>query len=105
MMLQYDSEYRENDADFESCFPVKQGQSTDDISVRELPGGRFICMMHQGPYNEMGRTYAALLDYFQKRGLKYGLPTREIYIKGPGMIFQGNPKNYLTEIQIPVEED
>jgi DNA-binding transcriptional MerR regulator/effector-binding domain-containing protein len=103
MMLQYDGEYKENDADFESCFPIKQGHSTDDISVRELPGGRFVCMMHQGPYNEMGRTYATMLDYFKKKGLKYGLPTREIYIKGPGMIFKGNPKNYLTEIQIPVE--
>jgi effector-binding domain-containing protein len=31
------------------------------------------------------------------------LPTREVYLKGPGMIFRGNPKNYVTEIQIPVE--
>ncbi|MBI4580800.1 MAG: hypothetical protein HY718_13920 [Planctomycetes bacterium] len=31
------------------------------------------------------------------------MPTREVYIKGPGMIFNGNPRNYLTEIQIPVE--
>lgn len=29
------------------------------------------------------------------------LPTREIYVKGPGLIFKGNPKNYLTEIQLP----
>ena len=28
---------------------------------------------------------------------------REVYLKGPGMIFKGNPKNYLTEIQLPVE--
>jgi effector-binding domain-containing protein len=30
-------------------------------------------------------------------------PSREIYLKGPGMIFKGNPKNYLTEIQIFLE--
>jgi hypothetical protein len=30
-------------------------------------------------------------------------PMREIYVKGPGMILRGNPKNYLTEIQILVE--
>ena len=29
--------------------------------------------------------------------IKY--PIREIYIKGPGMIFRGNPKKYITEIQ------
>ena len=26
-------------------------------------------------------------------------PIRDIYIKGPGMIFQSNPKKYITEIQ------
>jgi hypothetical protein len=32
-------------------------------------------------------------------------PTREIYYKGPGMIFRGNPKNYLTEIQMLIKDD
>lgn len=31
-------------------------------------------------------------------------PTREVYVKGPGLIFKGNPKNYLTEIQLPFKE-
>lgn len=31
------------------------------------------------------------------------MPTREVYLKGPGMIFKGNPKNYLTEIQMLIE--
>jgi DNA-binding transcriptional MerR regulator len=29
---------------------------------------------------------------------------REIYHKGPGMIFRGNPKRYLTEIQMLVKD-
>jgi hypothetical protein len=32
------------------------------------------------------------------------LPTREVYVKGPGLIFKGNPKNYLTEIQLPFKD-
>jgi hypothetical protein len=32
------------------------------------------------------------------------MPTREVYLKGPGMIFKGNPKRYLTEIQVPIRE-
>ena len=35
----------------------------------------------------------------QSHGYKVSLPTREVYLKGPGMIFRGNPKKYLTEIQ------
>lgn len=29
---------------------------------------------------------------------------REIYIKGPGMMFKGNPEKYITEILYPIEE-
>jgi hypothetical protein len=29
---------------------------------------------------------------------------REVYVKGPGLIFKGNPKNYLTEIQLPFKD-
>lgn len=36
------------------------------------------------------------------QGHEIACPTREVYIKGPGMIFKGNPKRYLTEIQILV---
>jgi hypothetical protein len=28
------------------------------------------------------------------------VPSRELYLKGPGLIFAGNPKKYLTEIQM-----
>ena len=38
----------------------------------------------------------------QKNNYPTLLPSREIYLKGPGMIFRGNPKNYLTEIQIMI---
>ncbi len=31
------------------------------------------------------------------------MPFRELYIKGPGLIIDGDPKNFLTEIQITVE--
>jgi effector-binding domain-containing protein len=41
------------------------------------------------------------LQQANERKLNLALPTREIYLKGPGMIFKGNPKNYLTEIQLP----
>jgi hypothetical protein len=29
---------------------------------------------------------------------------REVYVKGPGLIFKGNPKDYLTEIRLPFKE-
>lgn len=103
MCLHYDGEYREEDADFEPCFPIRKQIQIDGVNVRTLPGGSGLTLMHQGPYDQLGRSYAKILKYVSERKLNLDLPTREIYIKGPGMIFKGNPKNYLTEICLPLK--
>jgi effector-binding domain-containing protein len=46
-----------------------------------------------------------VFDYLREKGYTATLPTREIYLKGPGMIFKGNPKKYLTEIQVVISRD
>ena len=103
-LLHYDMEYREDDADFEACMPIRKAIVADGIDVRELPGGRCVSLMHKGPYDTLGRSYAKILRYAKDRDYQLAIPTREVYLKGPGMIFRGNPKNYLTEIQMLIEE-
>jgi DNA-binding transcriptional MerR regulator/effector-binding domain-containing protein len=102
-LLHYDDEYRENDANFEACFPVRQRKDVDGIDVRELPRGTCISLVHKGPYDDLGRSYAKVFDYLNEKGYEVEMPTREVYLKGPGMIFKGNPKRYLTEIQFPLK--
>ena len=102
-LLHYDTEYRENDANFEACFPVRQRKAVDGIEVRELPAATCVSLVHKGPYDDMGRSYAKVFDYLNEKGYQAETPTREVYLKGPGMIFKGNPKRYLTEIQIPLK--
>jgi effector-binding domain-containing protein len=82
---------------------VRQGTRADGVSVRELPGGRCVSLLHRGPYDDLGRSYQKVFEYMERKGLKPALPSREVYLKGPGMIFRGNPRKYLTEIQVPVE--
>lgn len=101
--LYYDDEYRPDDANFEACFPISQGKEVEGISVRELVGAHCITLLHLGPYEELGRSYTRIFEYVKQHEYKVVLPTRETYIKGPGMILRGNPKKYLTEIQLPVE--
>jgi DNA-binding transcriptional MerR regulator/effector-binding domain-containing protein len=103
LCLYYDGEYRDEDASFEPCMPVARSMQVERVDVRELPGGRCISLIHRGPYNELGRSYERLIRYASQHGYQMQLPTREVYLKGPGMIFRGNPKKYLTEIQILVE--
>jgi effector-binding domain-containing protein len=102
-LLHYDTEYKEEDADFEVCMPVRKGKSVEGVMVRELTGGRCVTLLHKGPYEELGRSYAKILAYIKEKGYEIEMPTREVYLKGPGMILKGNPKNYLTEIQIQVK--
>ncbi len=104
MTLYYDGEYKEDDADFEPCFPVRKGKDEDGISVRELKGGKCVSLIHKGPYETLGDSYKKVYAYLNEKGYKTKLPSREVYIKAPGWIFKGNPKNYLTEIQILIEE-
>jgi DNA-binding transcriptional MerR regulator/effector-binding domain-containing protein len=103
LLLHYDMEYKESDADFEACLPIKNGASADGIDVRDLPGGRCVTLLHQGPYDDLGRSYAKLLEYIKQKGYHVQTPTREVYLKGPGMILKGNPKKYLTEIQMLID--
>jgi len=104
MCLYYDGEYREDDANFEPCMPIRKGKEVEGFSVRELQGGRCVCLLHKGPYEQLGRSYAKILEYVKNKGYEIECPTREVYLKGPGMILKGNPKNYLTEIQMLIKE-
>lgn len=103
-LLHFDAEYKEDDADFEACFPIRRSKQVEGISTRELPAGRCAALLHKGPYDQLGRSYEKILKHVGGRQYKIVMPTREVYIKGPGMIFKGNPRSYLTEIQIPIEE-
>ena len=104
LCLYYDREYREDDADFEPCFPIRKEKQCEGFSVRQLPGGQCVSLLHKGPYEQLGRSYAKILEYTKSKAYEIQSPTREIYIKGPGMIFKGNPKKYLTEIQMLIKQ-
>lgn len=99
-MLHHDSEYKENDANYEVCMPVRGGNSTENIEVRELSGGQCISLIHLGPYDQIGRSYNKIIEFARQQEHQITRPTREVYLKGPGMIFKGNPKKYVTELQI-----
>ncbi len=100
LLLHFDTEYREDNADFEACMPIRQRKDVAGISVQELSGGQCVSLVHHGPYDELARSYARIFQYLNDRKYQAIMPTREVYLKGPGMIFKGNPKKYVTEIQI-----
>lgn len=102
--LYYDNEYHE-DADIELCVPIKGIISdSDDVNVRVLSAMHGISTVHTGDYQKLNGAYKAVLDYAKEKGLECVIPSMEVYQKGPGMIFKGNPDKYVTEVIVPFKE-
>jgi DNA-binding transcriptional MerR regulator len=102
LTLYYDEECREDDANYEAAMPIKKEIRKEGIAVRKLKGGRAATLIHQGPYETIGNAYKKMIDYLKAKNLKLRLPSREIYLKGPRILFN-NPKRYVTEIQYLLE--
>ena len=100
MALYYDNEYKENNADLEAGFPLTKSIEKDNIDCRVLEGGKAATIIHKGPYKSLGKSYEKILKYIHDKNYKMTIPTREVYIRGPGIIFRGNPEKYITEIHI-----
>jgi DNA-binding transcriptional MerR regulator len=60
LLLCYDQGYEEI-ANYETCMPVKGGQSKGEVEVRDLPGGRCVSLLHKGPYDQLSRSYEKAL--------------------------------------------
>jgi DNA-binding transcriptional MerR regulator/DNA gyrase inhibitor GyrI len=101
--LYYDGEYKEEGADIEACIPVKKKMDIQGIHCRELRGGKVLTLIHLGPYEELHRSYRKIFEYSRENNFKMLLPSRDQYLKGPGMIFRGNPRKYITRIIILYE--
>jgi len=96
----YEDEEYSDEAKIEVCLPVKQKIEHDEVEYKILPPCRVISTIHTGPYDELGKVYQRLVDYRNQYSIETKGPYREIYLKGPGMIFKGNPRKYVTEVQM-----
>lgn len=100
--MYYDGEYKEDDAQIECCIPLQKEKAIKGLDVRTIKGGKCISLIHKGPYEDLMCSYEKIMKYAKENNIQWELPIRETYHKGPGMIFRGNPKKYLTEIQLMI---
>jgi effector-binding domain-containing protein len=59
-------------------------------------------VLHIGPYNTEQRDIERLKAFVASQGCTVVGDHEEEYVKGPGMIFAGNPDRYLTIIRLRV---
>ncbi len=102
--LYYDGEYKAEGADIEVAVEVKAPFEAEGVVCHALRNGRAVTLVHRGPYEKLSRSYQKLFEFINDKGFEPLLPSREQYLKGPGMVFRGNPSRYLTRIIVPVKE-
>ena len=90
-------------ADIELCLPVKCRITHPSVTCKKLPGIKALRTLHYGSYDTLYLAYKSVFAYANANNYKILVPTREVYLKSPGMIFKGNPANYTTEILLPFE--
>jgi effector-binding domain-containing protein len=105
MALYYHTENVERDIDMEVAVVVAdEFEQVEGLTVRELPEIEMACTVYHGPFDAepMGEAYNAVIEWINNNGYHFVAPTREIYINPPmpGV----DPKDYVTEIQLPIEK-
>jgi DNA-binding transcriptional MerR regulator len=102
--LYHDGEYKETDIDVEICESVvKAGKNEDGMTFRKIPAvPQAACVIHQGPYTTIGKTYAALTKWIEDNGFEVTDLMRERYIDG--IWNQEDPEKWITEIQAPIKK-
>jgi DNA-binding transcriptional MerR regulator len=98
----YDGEYKENDADIEACIPIKTIISANGITIRKIEATKTLTTIHKGGYDTISLAHKAIIDYANENGIQLSPICRHNYLKGPGLIFKGNPNHYITEISVSI---
>jgi effector-binding domain-containing protein len=104
MFICHDPEFKESDVDVEAGVPIgKAIPGADRIKVYELPGmAAAACTVYQGPYENIGEAYRAIMAWAESHGYQITGPDRELYLTSPNDTRDSN--QYVTEIQFPVKK-
>ena len=73
-----------------------------DIGVTEIAGGEYATLLHKGPYENLGRTYALLFGAWlpsSGRELR-DVPCFEMYLNSPQ---SARPEELLTVVHVPLQ--
>lgn len=80
---------------------AKKGLDASGVRLEEFEEGRALQVLHVGPYNQVGQTYAALEARASELGLAMNGAGHEIYISDPNRV---PPERLKTIVRMPVTE-
>ena len=72
------------------------------LTIGNWAYGEVAEVLHIGPYNAEQPTIERLMRFITSKGYRVIGDHEEEYVKGPGMLFAGDPNDYLTIIRLRV---
>jgi len=101
--IYHDKEYKEENIDIEICESVvKKLENRDGIEYKIVDQvKKAACIEHKGPYENLIESYKKILEWIEENGYEIAGNERESYIDGCWN--KNDPKDWLTEIQIPIK--
>ena len=98
-----DGEYKEKDINIQYNEAVTEfGNEVDGIYFRETNPVTVASVMHKGSYADVPQAYAFVMDWVESNGYRVTESSRESYIDG--IWNQADEADWLTEIQVPIEQ-
>ena len=96
-----DAEMRQADMQVEACAPLASPIAPNDrVQVSEMEGAETMAStIHHGPFTALKQAHEAVIRWAETNGYRLSGPSREIYLQYER---NGDPNNYITEIQYPV---
>ena len=87
-----------------AALPEQDGASGMKAELATWEYGDVAEILHIGPYGEETPTIEKLHEFIRQHGYEIIGPHEEEYVKGPGMFFKGDPKNYYTIIRYRIRK-
>lgn len=99
--LWYDPKQVEQDMNVEAAVPIAQPiPETDRVRVQRLPGVEMMASTtHHGPFDGLRTALEAVVRWAGENGYGLASPFREVYLQYER---DGDPNDYVTEIQYPL---
>jgi effector-binding domain-containing protein len=83
-------------------FPVEKEsvqKVRGEVKSGVTPSGKALKAIHRGPYDDVGKTYAALYAHLKQRRMPMPPVSWEVYVNDPQKVA---PKDLVTEVYLPL---
>jgi effector-binding domain-containing protein len=77
----------------------ESGPDDPGPGIKKLSSSLVACTLHRGPFEGLGRVYAALSEWVDRQGYEVVGPVEEVYYTDPNQV---RPEELVTEVRFPV---